>query len=811
MKKYLFLLLFALPLTASAQMMLKPGTGLIIGIVIDDQDKPLPYTTVLLYNNKDSLINGYLTDTTGLFLLKDIPFGTYSVEVKFVGFEAKKLTNIHVSKQQRIVKIGKIKISPKPEQIKGVTVTGTGTGNVVYKIDKKVIYPSKNIQSTGGSAVDVLRSAPSVQVDYDNNVSLRGSQSFKVLINGKPTALDGNEALKEIPASSIEKIEIITNPSAKYDPDGITGIINVITKKKADSGLSGKFEIGADTYGGKNADIILTYRTKKYEILGQFTYMDKKNTFGFTQKRITNDSIKFSMLSNGQMSSYYGNTTGRLSLNFFPNKKNNITLNLQYGQNTNGSSFDTKLNTSIANTFNLYFLQNSFFISTGNLSQADLTYEHKFSQKKKLTLYTLYSLFSPTKLNQVNTDTTDVNWQIISQFPYQQKSLENITEKKVRAQLDYEQPIGSKGKLQAGAAYRYFQNPSNYNYYILDYTKNEWALISNLSSSISYFRNIYAGYVTVTIPNKIIDFELGIRSEYTDRSIVDMDNTKYVYSKLDFFPTLHMSKALPHNQQIQLSYSRRINRPSNQYLNPSPVRIDNYTIQNGNPELKPEYTNSFEFNYLNKFGMNSITLEAYVRQSQGKFSQIQLPQGNMMTITWANINKETFTGVSLSGNFVLLKMLILSTSIDAYYDQLHSTFNNEKINKQTFSLQGNAFLMSMLPTGTIIQLGGFYIGRKLSIQGEMKPLFLSFIGLRQNLLKNRLSISMMALSPFRRPRFSIINSDEHFNSQIEIQFLKPLVSMTITYRLHNFKEQQEHKSQKEKQQETMPFTGQGIY
>ncbi len=811
MRKIILLILLALPLLSFSQPGLKAGTGIIIGVVIDNQDKPLPYATVLLYNDKDSLVNGYLTDTTGLFVLRDIPFGSYSVEVKFMGFKAKKITDIQVTKKQRILQIGKIKIEPDVKQLEGVTVTGTATGNVVYKIDKKVIYPSKNIQSTGGSAVDVLRSAPSVQVDYEGNVSLRGSQSFKVLINGKPTALDGNEALKQIPASSIEKIEIITNPSAKYDPDGVAGIINVITKSKADHGLSGKFEIGADNYRGKNADIILRYRNSKYEILGQFTYMDKNNIFGFSQDRTTNDTLAFAMHSQGQMNSFYGNTTGRLSLNLFPNENNTLTLNLQYGQKKFGSAFDSRLNTTLGNILNLYFLQSSIFDYRGNLAQADLTLEHKFSDKKKLTGYLLYSTFSPNKVNQIIMDTTDSDWQTIGINPYRQQSIEAIREKKARAQVDYEQPLGQKGKLEAGAAYRYLENPDEYKYYIFDHSNKDWMLLSNYSSSISYFRNIYAGYLTITVPNKIIDLKLGLRSEYTDRKIIDLDNTPYTYHKLDLFPTLHMSKSLPHNQQIQLSYSRRINRPSNMHLNPTPVRIDNYTQQIGNPALKPEYTNSFELSYLNKFGMNSLTLEAYIRQSKGKFSQTQRPDGQLMTITWDNIDRETFTGLSVSGNFVLLKMLMLSTSIDAYYDRLNSSLDGQPIAKEVFSWQGRTFLMIMLPTSTILQLGGFYMGRELSLQGQRKPIFLTFAGLRQNLFKNKLTISMMALAPFQRPKFTIINSDEHFNSQIEIQFLKPLVSFTVTYRLRNFREQFQHKPQDGEKQQSVPFMGQGIY
>ncbi len=794
-----------------AQPGLKPGTGLIVGQVIDDQEKPLPYATVLLYNDKDTLVNGYLTDTTGYFILKDIPFGSYSVEIKFVGFKAKKITNIQVTKKQRFVQVGKIKIAPEAQEIEGVTVTGTATGNVVYKIDKKVIYPSKSIQSTGGSAVDVLRSAPSVQVDYEGNVSLRGSQSFKVLINGKPTALEGNEALKQIPASSIQKIEIITNPSAKYDPDGVAGIINIITKSKADQGLSGKFEIGADNYGGKNADIILRYRNTKFEVLGQFTYMDKNNIFGFSQLRTTTDTPSFAMNSDGQMNSFYGTTTGKLSFNFFPNPQNTLTLNLQYGKKKFGSQFNSNTSTTFGNIMSLYFTQNSLFDYGGNLAQADLNYEHKFSDKQKLTAYLLFSTFSPEKINLVTMDTTDQTWQSLGLNPYKQQSIETITEKKARAQVDYEQPLGKKGKLEAGAAYRYLENPDQYNYYIFDYNTNDWLLQNNYSSSISYYRNIYAAYTTVTIPNKIADIKLGLRAEYTDRNIVDMDNQHYNYQKLDLFPTFHMSKSLPHKQQIQLSYSRRINRPSNMHLNPTPVRIDNYTMQTGNPDLKPEYTNSFELSYLNKFGMNSITLEAYLRQSNGKFSQLQQPNGQMMNITWANIDRETFSGISLSGNFVILKLLMITTSIDAYYDQLHSTLDGRQIDRQTFSWQGRTFLMTMLPTGTILQLGGFYMGKELSLQGERKPIFITFAGLRQNLLKNKLTISMMALSPFQRPKFTIINSDQNFNSEIDVRFLKPLLSFTVTYRLRNFKEQFQRKQGDQNNEQSIPFVGQGIY
>ncbi len=813
MKRIILLItLITAGILLKAQPGLKPGTGLIVGQVVDDQDKPLPYTTVLVYDSRDSLVNGYLTDTTGYFVIKDLPFGKYSVEVKFVGFKAKKITGIELSKKQRFVQVGKIKIVPDDQQIEAVTVTGTATGNVVYKLDKKVIYPSKDIQSTGGSAVEVLRTAPGVQVDYQGNVSLRGSSSFKVLINGKPTALDGNEALKQIPASSIQKIEIITNPSAKYDPDGVAGIINIITKAKGDHGLSGKIELGADNFGSKNADLIIRYRNNKFEVVAQATYMDKINEFKFFQNRTTKlDSLDFVLASNGLMKNFYGTMTGKFSVNYFPDDKNTFTLNLQYGQKRFGNNFNTNSYTALGNMATIYYLQTSSFDYRGNLAEGDFNYEHKFSDKQKLTAYVQYSDYVPQKINLLRQDTTDANWNIISPYAYQQRTVETIRERKIRAQADYEQPIGQKGKLETGLTFRHLTNPDKYDYFLYDYGINDWQLYPDRSSNTEFNRNIYAGYITVGLPNNFVDFKLGLRAEYTDRAISDLSGNTYAYRHLDFFPTVHLSKSLPHNQQIQLSYSRRVQRPSTFHLNPTPIVVDKYTVQVGNPDLKPEFTNSFELSYLNKFGMNSITLEAYVRQSTGKFSQIQQPQGQLMRMTWANIDRETFAGASLSGNFVLFKMFMLNTSVDGYYDQLTSTLDGNDINKSTFTWQGRTFLITMLPTGTMLQLGGMYMGRELSIQGERKPLFLTFAGVRQNLMKNKLTLSFTAVSPFMHPKFTMVNSDQNFTSELGIEFYKPMLMFDITFRLRNFKEDFRRKQADQDQEQTVPFMGQGIY
>ncbi len=255
----------------------RPGRfGSIQGLVTDaGNEDPVEYATIGVYRQSDStLITGTITNTGGRFVVDKIPFGEYYVDIKFIGYQHTRVYNIEVSPGQKDIKFGEIELEQAVEEIEAVEVVAE-RATLEYKIDKKVLNVDKNYASAGGSAVDILENTPSVQKDVDGNIQLRGSSGFQVLVNGRPTVLEGTDALEQIQASSIKSIEIITNPSAKYDPDGTSGIINVILKKEIDRGITGIMNASYNSVNEYGADLLLNYRNKRFNVFGGFEY-DKR-------------------------------------------------------------------------------------------------------------------------------------------------------------------------------------------------------------------------------------------------------------------------------------------------------------------------------------------------------------------------------------------------------------------------------------------------------------------------------------------------------------------------------------------------------
>ncbi len=799
---------------AQPQMEIKPGTGIIMGRITDANQAALQYVNVLLKKQSDGkVIDAVATDEKGMFVFKNVAFGTYSLDFKFLGFKNKILNNISVSKKNRFVKIGQVILDNDEKSIGQVVVQGQ-TSTVTYKLDKKVINVSKDLQAAGGDATDALRNVPSVDVDVNGDVTIRGSSNFTVMINGKPSILDPNEALKQIPVSNIEKIEIITNPSAKYDPDGDAGILNIITKHKSDNGLSGKIEIGADNNLGYNADVLLNYRKNKINFFTEFTLNKRIRPMKYSQSQQSFfKTDTFSIENTGTSSWQHSGMSGKAGLNYYINDKNTLSFSASYGKRSFGSNSQTNQHVwwSDNKSPEHYFLNSSGFNMNGTMLDADIDFEHKFDDKgQKIKFYTQYSYWLPNIENFNNYDTTNSNWVSLNNDPYMEKTNEVHNRKRLRFQVDYEWPINKKSKLQAGYSFRYLLSGGDYNVQTFDYKTNKWLDDPSQYNDMTLYRQIHAAYITFSSSTKWFDYELGLRTEYTDRLVTEtVTNTKYPILRPDFFPTVHISKQLPFDQQIQASYSRRINRPRGWNLNPFPRYINQYTIRQGNPALAPEYTNSFELNYIKKLGRNSISLESYYKITEGKIDRIQSVDGPVTIYTAANLNKDYSLGGEISSNWLILKMLMLNVSANLYNYRLVGTVDGKPVDKQTMAWNTKFYIMTFLPTGTGIQFGGFYNAPTITAQGTRQAMFITFAGLRQSFLKRKLSLSIRVQDIFNTMNFAFTNETDNFYSINEFESIHPTIGFTLTYRIRNYKESR--RNMKNKNSESLDFMGEGEY
>ncbi|MEA3451251.1 MAG: outer membrane beta-barrel family protein, partial [Bacteroidota bacterium] len=748
------------------------------------------------------------------FFFKDIKYGTYYLEFKFIGFRNKTINKITISADNKFIRVGKVTLDNNDAQLNQVVITGQAS-NVTYKIDKKIINVSKDIMASGGDATDALRNVPSVNVDVNGDVTIRGSSNFTVMINGKPSILDPNDALKSIPADNIEKIELITNPSAKYDPDGDAGIINIIIKNKKDDGFSGKIEIGGDNNMGYKGDILLNYKKNKINFFTQFTMRKRTRPMQYTSDREIFSSIDtFYMANVGETYRGHGGMDGKIGIRYYINDMTTLTFNGSIG--THGFGSNSSSNQHIWWSDNAlpeyYFVSSNGTEMTGLTRQGEIDFEHKFNDKgHKIKAFAQYSFWNPSSVSSAFMDTTDASWNSLNNNAFQERTTENRTRTRARFQVDYELPIGDNSKFEAGYSFRYLESAADYHVENFDYTSNRWIENDAEFNNMTLYRQIHAGYTTFSSSlGNIFDYQLGLRIEYTDRLITeDVTNTNHPINRFDYFPTVHLSKSLPFEQQVQFSYSRRINRPRGWNLNPFPRYIDQYTIRRGNPALNPEYGNSFELNYLKTFGKNSISIETFYKITEGKIDRIQEVDGTSIIFTAANMNKDYALGSEISANFVFFKMLMVNIASSAYNYRITGTLEGVDIDNSTFTWNSKASIMTMLPTGTSIQFGAFYKAPSISLQGESSAFFMTFAGVRQSFFKRSLNVSLNVRDIFNTMQFAFTNSTPTLYSTNVYASLHPTVGLTITYRINNYKS--DKRGYKNGDSNSTDFMGEGEY
>lgn len=792
-----------------------PKVGSITGKIINSESvNPVEYANVVLYSAKDSsMVNGTITKQDGNFILDKLPFGEFYLEANFIGFNKKTLSKIKIKPTNKEVSIGTISLSPATQMLEAVEVKAEKQ-NIEYMIDKKVVNVSKDLNSAGGTAVDVLENTPSVQTDIDGNVSLRGSSNFKVLIDGKPSVLEGSDALQQIPSNAIDKIEIITNPSAKYDPEGVGGIINVIMKKNQNSGVNGIIDLSVGTGDKYSGNLLLNYKMGKFNIFGGVDYMDRtyygeNNSFS---KRMGSDTTLFQKIDadrNFHRSGY----KAKAGFDYNLDDKNTISLSGEYGERKFGMNFDAETHEYDKYSRDDFSIKENEFEITGNYFSTNLFYEHKFNDKgHKLSGSANYSQWSPNEENKLDKYITNSNYEIIDNSPYRERSEEVGDRTDLRFKVDYEKPISQNSKLEAGYYGRTRGRLADYQKENYNNLNGEWIVADSLTNETDYSHLIQAIYGLYSNNIWGFDYQLGIRGEYTDRLIEQkVTEQKYAVERLDYFPTVHLSKDLPFKQQVQASYSRRIRRPRGWYLDPYPTYLDELNYRVGNPSLEPEFIDSYELNYMKRFKQSFATIEGYYRQKNNRIERVtMLEENNVAKHTFANINKDYTIGVEFMGNLTLTKWWNFTASANLYNYNIvggGEITANEEETKTTNTWDGRINNTLKFKTGTRLQLQGFYMAPSITSQGNREGFFVTSVAARQDLMKKKLSITLRARDILQTMKHEFVIDQPYIYTENEFTREAPVFMISLSYKINNYKN---HKNKRNGSEE-MEFEGEGMY
>ena len=739
------------------------GKGTISGKIINGSTKQVvEFATVSLFSISDSsLVTGMISNNEGAFELQGIANGNYYLKIDFIGLSPKLINNVLISDSNPKHNVGDVSLesfSKDMEQFEFVDEKEL----FETKIDKKIYNVSKDIGSQGGTGLEVLKNVPSVDVDDEDNISLRGDQSVQVLIDGRPSSIDASQLLKQIPASSIEKIEIVTNPSAKYNPEGISGILNVILKKEKASGFNGNLGLGYgynDNHRG-NGYLGLNFRKNKINIKtnvgyhkGTWSYSGVANRNYFSDTTYTQKMTDFGYNKNDNI--WYSG-----GVDYYVNKKNTIYIEAN-GWTGKGTRHDN-------NYYDYYDAEKTLLSYSDRLGDTDSKYygtdmnigwQSEFgSEDHTLDVDIDYELNKNTSDND-NREDFYLFDQTVYQNPQAQytRSLQRNNELDIK--IDYVLPITDSLELELGSRTT-IENIDN-DFYSKSFDDfGNYAVDTNLNNVFLYEQNVYAFYATLGKQFKKVGVKVGTRVENTIIN-TELETTQEKGSQdyLSFFPSVHLSYKIQEGNEFQLSYSRRINRPSTWDVNPFASYTDPYNLRKGNPDLKPEYIDVYELSYLRFWDKVNFNSTAYFRQVNGQKQRITfLNEDNVFVTTPQNLSTTYISGGELTFGYRPYKWWRNNMTLNLWSANINNA-GATNLASTTYGWSVQLTSNQTLGKGWSTQLRGRYNGRQSDVQGVRAARYNVDISISKQVMKKKGRITLRASDIFNTRRWAFDSND----------------------------------------------------
>jgi outer membrane receptor protein involved in Fe transport len=753
----------------------------ITGKVLEKESgEPLTGASITLYQQDDSTFSaGTVADTTGEFELTSLQGGSYILEISFIGFIPSKIPLIITGENKNL---GTIYLEPSEILMNEVTVTGSKPV-LVNELDKKVYNVEQDILAESGSVSEILQNIPSVSVDLNGNITLRNSGNITFFINGKPSAMlrrNPASVLEQMPANSIERIEIITNPSAKYRPDGIGGIINIVMKKETSEGLNGQVTASAGTEKRYTGNLTLNYGTENLKLFGNYGIRHSAGTRLFTDDRVYKDAESGSV--NSRYTEKGNSTSDGLSHtiytggNYAVNDYNSIELSSSFFlQNSYHSGTSEISATDSINNPDYSFTDNSTNDEFEQEGEASLGYEHTFKNNEDhtLTFEATHSAFNESE---------DQKYNQVYSFPGSYSELSgNLVEKSGHQDeilLDYALPLGEDGEFESGYA-------GEFEHQDIRYTGD--------ASTSRFLQNtqIHAIYALIGLPAGNFRFKAGARAEQAlinSHLKIPVDSLiPNNYFKL--FPTLHMGYQLNDNHELSLSYSKRINRPDADDLNPFPEFSDPRNAESGNPYLKPEQIHSLELGYQVSRKELTLTSTLYYRHRYDAFTSIRRNIGDTIVLrTIANLNTQDAMGLEMVLSGKVLEDWKFDLTGNVFYTTMDAANLDYSSNKSTVSGNIKAYLLLTLWKNTFIQLNTFYYFPTITPQGRRDHYFYFNAGIKQQLFRNRAFLSLTGTDIFHTYHVRNVIESNELEQVTTAKRKLPVVYIGFTWKFNNYKE-----------------------
>lgn len=764
--------------------------GEIKGIVKEHATElEMAYANIAFYSSIDSsLIGGTITGDDGSFVLKGLSEGNFYVEFNFIGFDKKVVENVELGKTTRKVDLGVIYLEPASELLDDVEVVAEKS-KISYQIDKKVISVDKELSAIGGTAITVLENAPSMKVDVDGNLQMRGSSDFTVLINGKPSLLKGNDALKQIPSSGIEKIEIITNPSARFDPDGKAGILNVILKKDGMKGLNG-FMNGVVGTGDKySGNAMANYKVGKFNIFMGLDFSDNVYSQDMEFERIlTVNPSAGHIASTGVIKNMHSALIYKAGIDYSINDHNELSVSGNFGERR----YDSSNNSSFVNggsdvSMTTYGQTNNYMDVFGDVWEIYGRYQHQFGDNHEFTLSGQYESWDGYDHEDLEEQRTNSDFSIPLGYDEKHRYQKLDQNNQFILKGDYVRKINDQSGLELG--YQYRTNDRDEQFTFEDFIDGEFVSNEQLKNELNYSRDIHSIYATYSNVILGTQFKIGLRAESTSRKI-DISNVAegYEYEKQDFFPSVHLSRQLSSTQQLQVSYSRRVRRPNSWILNNNPRWMDSKNVFFGDPMLKPEYADSYEISYQKSFSTFSLNTQLYYRQTNDAFGVVRYLADENNDIVYhkqTNANKSKAMGLELGTNFHLTQWWKLNVSGNFYKYDIEGEGNENASQKENTTWDSRIASTFILKNNLRLQLDGSYSAKSVDLSGERGALFSTNVSASKEL--GPFTVGLNIRDFLSTMRFKYKTETDFERTSYNVTPESPTFMFSASYRFNNFK------------------------
>ncbi len=777
----------------------RPKIGTYTGkIVHSESNNAIPYTKILLINPKDStVVAGGLSNETGTFNITKIPVGLYTAKITSFGFKPIFIDSLMFSPRSPLINAGDIKLVEDVDLLNEVEVVAE-QAEIETSIDKKVFNVDKQITTKGGTALDALQNVPSITVDVDGNVSLRGSANVTILIDGRPSSLSGGGrqgVLTSIPASSIEKIEIITNPSAKYDPDGMSGIINIVLKKNKLRGFNGSIDAGVgtgvETSFGKpityNAALNLAYRNEKFNMYGSYSNNYYYGYRNFYQERETWLPNYNKLIQDREGTHLRQSNMLKFGTDFYLNPKNTLGFSVSGNLSENDRTGNMKYL-----SYDSTVLNDSWRRISGNPSKrkgvdGNIYYEKKYDKKDQLLSFDAnYSQGTYFSAGDYINDSLDFNGLVTVEGYQKQKNQSPEAYTTGNARVDYYYPT-KKGKIETGAKSTLRLTNQKFSQQTFNYDTQQFLNDDSLTNSFNYSEKVFAGYFIYGLNLEKYKFQVGLRAEQAlVDAYVEGDSIKYKNDYFALYPSAHIKKPLGRTKELSLSYSRRVNRPHRHSVNPFPKYTDPLNLRRGNPYLNPEYINSVELGYMSYSKKLTVTSSVYYRYMTNLIKRVKTVEPNGVAVTsWQNLDEGHFVGVEMVFIYKPYKWWRMMISANVSQSFLNS--NDAELNNSGMS--GSAFFNQTftLKNNWSIQNTAYYMSPFILPQGKTLAMYSTNIAVKKSLLKNnKLSLSLSLQDVFNTRRFALeVNSNQDYTLYSKWKWQSRRLMFNVSYSFGN--------------------------